>query len=151
MCIIWMNKRLYSVKMHCTTVKKMKIVKTFRPLQCVELSYVHQCMNYRDGYVHSNWSSLYSSSCWKRQKVITIVLYNCTLPDDGSLRPETYRSLRVLRYFYERCSSCIVVHRKENVKFDNKWIACICLLYRKTVRLTTGLKTCRKCSFMCLL
>jgi len=73
------------------------IVKTFCIRGYVELWHVHQCINYRNGYVHSTCSSLYSCRHWSWQKVLKIVLGKCALPDDGPMRHETCSSLRIVK------------------------------------------------------
>jgi hypothetical protein len=99
------------------------IVRPYYHLQYVELSEVHQCMIYGGGFVDSNWSSLKVWMClivWKHTKrlyksysdelndiytcwrwwyddtVWRLFLYNCALPGDGPLSPETYRNLGIL-------------------------------------------------------
>jgi hypothetical protein len=75
------------------------IVTTFCLHEYVELSHVRQCINYRNGYVHSKCSSLYSRTYWKWQKDLTIVLGNCTLSDDGPVKHETCNGLRIVKVY----------------------------------------------------
>jgi hypothetical protein len=87
----------------CTgSVELHKAIVTPYHLQYVE---GHECMIYRDGYVQSNWSSLYV--CVHRT-----VLYNCALPDDGPIRSETCRSLCRFKHYCdcnEVCALCYIV------------------------------------------
>jgi hypothetical protein len=85
------------------------IVKTFCLREYVELSHFHQCINYRNGYVHSKCSSLYSCIYWRWQKVLTIVLGNCALPDDGPVRPGTCSMLRIVKGYCNFNEVCALI------------------------------------------
>jgi hypothetical protein len=47
------------------------------------------------------------------KEVVTIVLRNCTLPDEGPLRPETCSILRVLKHYCDYNEVCWLTLSKE--------------------------------------
>jgi len=72
-------------------------------------------MIYRDGYVQSNWSGLYVC-------VHSTVLYSCALPDDGTVRLETCRSLCMLKcYCYSNEVCAFVVYSVTVVSQCREW------------------------------
>jgi len=46
-------------------------------------------------FIFIHWRTCDNSTYWGWQKSCTIVLYNCALPDDRPVRPETCRILRI--------------------------------------------------------
>jgi len=56
---------------------------------------------------------------WSCQKVLTIVLCNCELADDGAVMPARFRSdiNEVSAFVGSHCNSCVTMHRMKNVKY----------------------------------